>query len=241
MFSLTPSHLSQATCWVLARLPCAARHSLACFVSSDTVFAVVSASPETTFTYGDIIMKLKLIAVLAVTSVLALGACSSDNTEMAPETTMATTVAPATTDTTDTTDTTVPETTAAALGSVVEVAAASGSFSTLIAAIQVAGLAGTLSEGGPFTVFAPTEAAFAALPAGLLDKLLKPENKAILVKILTYHVVSGKVLSADVKDGVVASLVNEAKITTPDVPASNGVIHVIDKVLLPAGIDLAAL
>lgn len=200
-------------------------------------------------------MKLKLIAVLAATSVLALGACSSDNTEMTPETTMATTVAPATTDTTDTTDTTVPETTAAALGSVVEVAAASGSFSTLIAAIQVAGLAGTLSEGGPFTVFAPTEAAFAALPAGLLDKLLKPENKATLVKILTYHVVSGKVLSADVKDGVVASLegseltfsttggvmVNEAKITTPDVPASNGVIHVIDKVLLPAGIDLAAL
>ena len=200
-------------------------------------------------------MKLKLIAVLAATSVLALGACSSDNTEMAPETTMATTVAPVTTDTTATTDTTVPETTAAALGSVVEVAAASGSFSTLIAAIQVAGLAGTLSEGGPFTVFAPTEAAFAALPAGLLDKLLKPENKAILVKILTYHVVSGKVLSADVKDGVVASLegseltfsttggvmVNEAKITTPDVPASNGVIHVIDKVLLPVGIDLAAL
>ena len=200
-------------------------------------------------------MKLKLIAVLAATSVLALGACSSDNTEMAPETTMATTVAPVTTDTTATTDTTVPETTAAALGSVVEVAAANGSFSTLIAAIQVAGLAGTLSEGGPFTVFAPTEAAFAALPAGLLDKLLKPENKAILVKILTYHVVSGKVLSADVKDGVVASLegseltfsttggvmVNDAKITTPDVPASNGVIHVIDKVLLPAGIDLAAL
>ena len=200
-------------------------------------------------------MKLKLIAVLAATSVLALGACSSDNTEMAPETTMATTVAPVTTDTTATTDTTVPETTAAALGSVVEVAAASGSFSTLIAAIQVAGLAGTLSEGGPFTVFAPTEAAFAALPAGLLDKLLKPENKAILFKILTYHVVSGKVLSADVKDGVVASLegseltfsttggvmVNEAKITTPDVPASNGVIHVIDKVLLPVGIDLAAL
>ena len=202
-------------------------------------------------------MKLKLIAVLAATSVLALGACSSDKTEMTPETTMASTIAPVTTDTTNTTDTTAPETTAAvaALGSVVEVAAASGSFSTLIAAIQVAGLAGTLSEGGPFTVFAPTEAAFAALPAGLVDKLLKPENKAILVKILTYHVVSGKVLSSDVKDGVVASLegseltfsttggvmVNEAKITTPDVPASNGVIHVIDKVLLPAGIDLAAL
>jgi uncharacterized surface protein with fasciclin (FAS1) repeats len=194
-------------------------------------------------------MKSKLIAVLAATSVLALGACSSDNTEMTPETTMATTVAPATT------DTTAPETTAAALGSVVEVAAASGSFSTLVAAIQVSGLAGTLSEGGPFTVFAPSEEAFAALPAGLLEKLLKPENKAVLAQILTYHVVSGKVLSSDVKDGAVASvegseltfsttggvMVNDAKVITPDVQASNGVIHVIDKVLLPAGIDIAAL
>ena len=194
-------------------------------------------------------MKSKLIAVLAATSVLALGACSSDNTEMTPETTMATTVAPATT------DTTAPETTAAALGSVVEVAAASGSFSTLVAAIQVSGLAGTLSEGGPFTVFAPSEEAFAALPAGLLEKLLKPENKTVLAQILTYHVVSGKVLSSDVKDGAVASvegseltfsttggvMVNDAKVITPDVQASNGVIHVIDKVLLPAGIDIAAL
>ena len=194
-------------------------------------------------------MKSKLIAVLAATSVLALGACSSDNTEMTPETTMATTVAPVTT------DTTAPETTAAALGSVVEVAAASGSFSTLIAAIQVSGLAGTLSEGGPFTVFAPSEEAFAALPAGLLEKLLKPENKAVLAQILTYHVVSGKVLSSEVKDGAVASvegseltfsttggvMVNDAKVITPDVQASNGVIHVIDKVLLPAGIDIAAL
>ena len=194
-------------------------------------------------------MKSKLIAVLAATSVLALGACSSDNTEMTPETTMATTVAPATT------DTTAPETTAAALGSVVEVAAASGSFSTLVAAIQVSGLAGTLSEGGPFTVFAPSEEAFAALPAGLLEKLLKPENKAVLAQILTYHVVSGKVLSSEVKDGAVASvegseltfsttggvMVNDAKVITPDVQASNGVIHVIDKVLLPAGVDIAAL
>ena len=196
-------------------------------------------------------MKSKLIAVLAATSVLALGACSSDNTEMTPETTMATTVAPATT------DTTAPETTAAAaaLGSVVEVAAASGSFSTLIAAIQVSGLAVTLSEGGPFTVFAPSEEAFAALPAGLLEKLLKPENKTVLAQILTYHVVSGKVLSSDVKDGAVASvegseltfsttggiMVNDAKITTPDVPASNGVIHVIDKVILPPTIDIASL
>ena len=168
---------------------------------------------------------------------------------MTPETTMATTVAPVTT------DTTAPETTAAALGSVVEVAAASGSFSTLVAAIQVSGLAGTLSEGGPFTVFAPSEEAFAALPAGLLEKLLKPENKAVLAQILTYHVVSGKVLSSDVKDGAVASvegseltfsttggvMVNDAKVITPDVQASNGVIHVIDKVLLPAGIDIAAL
>jgi uncharacterized surface protein with fasciclin (FAS1) repeats len=108
---------------------------------------------------------------------------------------------------------------------------------------------------GPFTVFAPTDAAFAALPAGVLDALLLPENKEVLVKILTYHVVPASVLAADVTDGDVATVegqtvklstadgvtVNGAKVVTPDVMASNGVIHAIDAVLVPADVDVAAL
>jgi uncharacterized surface protein with fasciclin (FAS1) repeats len=112
-----------------------------------------------------------------------------------------------------------------------------------------------LSGDGPFTVFAPTNAAFAALPAGLLDKLLLPKNKAILTKILTYHVVGSEVMAADVTAGNVTTLegssiavttmdgvkVNKANVTTTDVMASNGVIHVIDAVLVPASVDVASL
>jgi uncharacterized surface protein with fasciclin (FAS1) repeats len=133
-------------------------------------------------------------------------------------------------------------------GTIVDVAASSSSFSTLVAALKAAGLVETLSGKGPFTVFAPTDAAFAALPAGTVENLLKPENKAKLIKILTYHVVSGKVESkmlksgpaktvegaaveVKVKDGKV--MVNKANVTAADVSASNGVIHVIDRVLLP--------
>ena len=137
----------------------------------------------------------------------------------------------------------------AATSDIVDTAVASGQFGTLVKAVQAAGLVETLKGPGPFTVFAPTDAAFAALPAGTLDSLLKPENKAKLTQILTYHVVPGKVMSADLADKTEqvktvegASLkvdathgvmVNDAKVVSADIVASNGVIHVIDKVVLP--------
>ena len=132
---------------------------------------------------------------------------------------------------------------------IVDTAVAAGQFKTLAAALQAAGLVETLKGVGPFTVFAPTDEAFAKLPKGTLEDLLKPENKAKLTRILTYHVVAGKVMAADVvklktakavsgdslmivvKDGVVK--VNGATVTKTDIGASNGVIHVIDTVLLP--------
>ncbi|MEA5576561.1 fasciclin domain-containing protein [Anabaena sp. UHCC 0451] len=132
---------------------------------------------------------------------------------------------------------------------VIEVAESAGSFKTLIKALEAGGLTEVLQRSGPFTIFAPTDEAFAKLPQDAVQDLLKPENKAILVKILTYHVVPGKVLSSDLKSGSVTSLqgdsikvkvdpstgvsVNDAKVTQADIPASNGVIHVIDNLILP--------
>ena len=131
---------------------------------------------------------------------------------------------------------------------IVDTAVAAGSFNTLAAALTAAGLVETLKGEGPFTVFAPTDAAFAALPAGTVEDLLKPENKDKLTAILTYHVVPGKVMSTDLTEGMKAATVNGAEVTitleggrkvngavisAPDVAASNGVIHVIDSVILP--------
>ena len=132
---------------------------------------------------------------------------------------------------------------------IVDTAVAAGQFNTLAAALTAAGLVETLKGEGPFTVFAPTDAAFAALPAGTVDALLKPENKDKLTAVLTYHVVPGKVMAADVVKATDAKtvngatiaikvdgdtvMINDAKVTNADVEASNGVIHVIDKVLLP--------
>ncbi len=131
---------------------------------------------------------------------------------------------------------------------IVEVAAAAGSFNTLVAAVKAADLVETLSGKGPFTVFAPTDEAFAKLPAGTVENLLKPENKEQLVAILTYHVLPAKVKAAKVESGEVATVngaklklskspegvkVNDANVTATDVRASNGVIHVIDAVLIP--------
>ena len=127
--------------------------------------------------------------------------------------------------------------TPAAAGTIVDVAAANPDFTTLVAAVKAAGLAETLSGPGPFTVFAPTNEAFAALPAGLVDKLLLPANKDVLAKILTYHVLASKVMAADVTDGKVATVeggtitldtmngvkVNDATVVAADVAASNGV------------------
>ena len=132
---------------------------------------------------------------------------------------------------------------------IVDIAASNGNFNTLVAAVTAADLVDTLKSEGPFTVFAPTDAAFAALPAGTVDSLLLPENKDQLVAILTYHVVPGAVTSdqlagqhldvatvngAEVRvNGSNGVKVNDATVTTADIIASNGVIHVIDSVLLP--------
>ena len=146
---------------------------------------------------------------------------------------------------------TAPAAAPEAVGNIVAVAAGNSNFTTLVAAVKAAGLVEALSGPGPLTVFAPTNDAFAKLPAGTVETLLKPENKARLVAILTYHVLAGKVMAADalkldgkaaktlngqdiavsVKDGSV--LLNGAKVIIADVPASNGVIHAIDTVLLP--------
>jgi uncharacterized surface protein with fasciclin (FAS1) repeats len=132
---------------------------------------------------------------------------------------------------------------------IVDTSVAAGSFNTLAAALGAAGLVDTLKGDGPFTVFAPTDEAFAALPEGTVENLLLPENKDQLTAILTYHVVSGKVMSTDLSDGMMATTVqggdlsvdlsdgvkiNGATVTAADVAASNGVIHVIDTVILPA-------
>jgi len=132
---------------------------------------------------------------------------------------------------------------------IVDTAIAAGQFKTLAAALDGAGLVATLKGQGPFTVFAPTDAAFAKLPAGTVDDLLRPENKAKLAAILTYHVVPGRVTAADVarlKEAKTVNgetvdvradggsvMINDAKVTAADVAASNGVIHVIDTVILP--------
>ena len=149
--------------------------------------------------------------------------------------------------------------TAAAKSTIVETAVAAGSFKTLVAAVQAAGLVDTLNGAGPFTVFAPTDEAFAKLPAGTLEMLLKPENKAKLAAILTYHVVPGAVKAADVVKLKNAGTVNGqrvdikvdgakvqvdgANVVTTDIACSNGVIHVIDSVILPVDgtiVDVAA-
>ena len=178
------------------------------------------------------VLRRSALVAAALAALLALSACSSDS---------------------DTASETMTEETS--VGTIVDVASADGSFGTLVAAVTAADLVETLSGTGPFTVFAPTDEAFAALPAGVLDALLLPENKALLAQILTYHVVSGMVMAADVTDGDVATVegskiklstmggvtVNGAKVVAADVAASNGVIHAIDAVILPPGVDVAKL
>jgi uncharacterized surface protein with fasciclin (FAS1) repeats len=180
--------------------------------------------------------KVKLVALALVASI-AFTACGSDS-EATEETV---------------TEESVVETEMAT--DIVAVAVATEGFSTLVAALTAAGLVETLQGEGPFTVFAPNDAAFAALPEGLLEKLLLPENIAVLTAILTYHVVGAKVLSTEVVAGDAASvegsnlalttdmgvMVNDATVIQADVEASNGVIHVIDKVLVPPTVDLSTL
>ena len=133
---------------------------------------------------------------------------------------------------------------------IVDTAVGAGTFNTLVAAVGAAGLVDVLKSDGPFTVFAPTDEAFAALPEGTVENLLKPENKDQLVSILTYHVVSGKVMSTDLVDDMMAAtvqgssvtidldngvMVDGATVVAADIEATNGVIHVIDSVILPQG------
>lgn len=140
-------------------------------------------------------------------------------------------------------------TTSTLAADIVDTASEAGSFETLIAAVEAAGLVETLKGEGPFTVFAPTDEAFEALPDGTLDDLLLEENRDQLVSILSYHVVPGNVASGDLTEGMTAATVegsevtftleggpkvNDANITQPDVAADNGVIHVIDKVIMPS-------
>ena len=132
---------------------------------------------------------------------------------------------------------------------IVETAVQSGKFNTLVAALKAAGLVNTLNDKGPFTVFAPSDTAFSKLPAGTVDGLLKPENKAKLVSILAYHVIPGKIMSGDIAgkkisvktvqgseilvDAMYGVKINDSNVVSADIAATNGVIHVIDKVLIP--------
>ncbi len=173
------------------------------------------------------------IAAVAALALLTLSACSGDESM----------------------DSAPMEEEAVVTNTIVDVAVGNPDFSTLVAALTAADLVSTLQGDGPFTVFAPTNDAFAALPAGVLDALLLPENLATLTKILTYHVVSGMVMAVDVKDGNAATVegstvklstkggvsVNKAKVVIADVMADNGVIHAIDAVILPKGVDVASL
>jgi uncharacterized surface protein with fasciclin (FAS1) repeats len=203
-------------------------------------------------------MKIpRLMTGLALAGTLALvGAACGDDDDSADET-PATTEAGAGEDTTSgMSDAGEGEASASEQpDTVVDVAASDESFSTLVTAVDAAGLGGTLSGDGPFTVFAPVNDAFAALPAGTVDTLLASENQAQLTSVLTYHVVPSKVLSSDLSDGMTVTTVqgqpltvgvqgnavtltdasgNTASVVQADVEAGNGVVHVIDHVLLPA-------
>lgn len=188
----------------------------------------------------------KTFVTSVVTLVLALSATGCDDEETTPASGTPANQTPAPSGSTGSSGSTAP----AAQGDIIATAEAAGSFKTLVAAVKAADLESTLKGPGPFTVFAPTDDAFAALPAGTVDDLLKPENKAKLASILTYHVVSGNVPSSEAvkltsaktvngKDLTLSTAnggleVNGAKVVQADVKATNGVIHVIDKVIIPA-------
>jgi uncharacterized surface protein with fasciclin (FAS1) repeats len=207
----------------------------------------------------------RLVAFGAVAGLLALSACGSDsNDESSDTTTAAEEVETEVTDAmaeeeTVTSEAMADEETmtsevADAAGDIVETAINAGSFGTLVAAVEAADLVETLQGPGPFTVLAPTDDAFAALPDGLVDCLLLPENQEVLASILTYHVISGAVMSGDLADGDVPTeqgedvtvdltdgvMFNNATVVQADVTASNGVIHAIDAVIVPPSIDVEA-
>jgi len=199
--------------------------------------------------------RLAAVAALALASGIVLTACSSsdDDTAAEPAASEAAAVEADADDMAE--DAEMADEAPASAGTIVDIAAGTDGFATLVAAADAAGLIETLSGEGPFTVFAPTDDAFAALPEGLVDALLLPENKDVLTKILTYHVVPGTVMAADIVDGDVATVegqtvtlstmdgvkVNDATVIQADIVADNGVVHVIDAVIVPADVDPAAL
>ena len=199
-------------------------------------------------------MNIKIAAAGSVAALLFLSGCAGASDEMTPEATTAETTSAAASPSESMSES-MSEAPMEEAGTIVDVAAGNPDFETLVAAVTAADLVETLSGDGPFTVFAPTDDAFDALPEGLLDALLLPENKDALTSILTYHVVSGEVMAADVTAGDVETvegstiaitteggvMVNDANVVTTDVDASNGVIHVIDKVIVPPTVDAAAL
>lgn len=188
--------------------------------------------------------RLTTVVALGIAGLLTVGACSSDDSSSASKDTTTTTASKSAS----------PMSSApASAQTIADIAASNPDFSTLVSAVQAAGLGSTLSGPGPYTVFAPTNEAFAKVPAATLQELLKPENSQKLADILKYHVVAGKVMAADVKPGMVTTANsadftvsaeggnvyitdgqgNKAMVVKTDIPASNGVIHVIDTVLLP--------
>ena len=188
-------------------------------------------------------MKIRIAAAALAVGSLALVGCSSSSNQATTETSPSASA--------------MESMPADSTGTIVDVAASDPKVSTLVTAVQAADLQGTLSGEGPFTVFAPTNEAFKALPPGVLDALLQPENKGTLTEVLTYHVVPGKAMSTDIQPGKVKTVegqdltiavkddgtvtVNGAKVEAADIEASNGVIHVVDKVLVPPGLDVASL
>jgi uncharacterized surface protein with fasciclin (FAS1) repeats len=201
---------------------------------------------------GKMQRNIKIVSV-ALLAALTLSACSSNDKDENLETPI---------DAVEQTDSNMGSDNSNTDGSnmamaatVVDLALGNENLTTLVAALQAAGLVETLQGAGPFTVFAPNNEAFAALPAGVLEALLLPENKDTLVKILTYHVLPGNVKAADVRDGDVASVqggtvklgtmngvtVNNANVVNPDNSSNNGVVHIIDAVILPSDVDLSLL
>ncbi|MBW4597430.1 MAG: fasciclin domain-containing protein [Brasilonema angustatum HA4187-MV1] len=182
-----------------------------------------------------------LFSVIVAVSLIALSACGQPSVDNTTSPQAAKTPA---------TKTPTTPTASKNLAELAHSASTQGSFTTLTQAVQAAGLTQQMAEQGPYTVFAPTNAAFAALPKGTIEKLLKPENKQELIKLLSYHVLPGQVTSSQLTSGQVKTIegsavtvkvdtttsrviVNDAKVIQADIPASNGVVHVVDKVILP--------
>lgn len=205
------------------------------------------------------ILRKTLLSAMALSSVVALSACGQPTTDNTTTPSAAETPNANTSPVADVPSPTITPTASASptgaatsnqnLGQLAEAASTQGSFTILTKAVQAAGLTSNLSAQGPYTVFAPTDEAFKALPPGTVDNLLKPENKTKLVQLLSYHVVPGRITSSELKSGnvktvagtnVVVSVsssgvtVNKAKVIQADIPASNGIVHVVDKVILPA-------